>query len=79
MVLCKVFFSASGKFCHGGVKHIGGGIDGCLTGILDNAHDKADAYYLHGDIVGDPEEAAGQRDKQKRSSCHTGCAPGADG
>ena len=50
-----VIFRSGGKF------HVTGGVQGSFHGILHHADDKADTDHLHGDIIGDAEQAAGQR------------------
>ena len=42
-------------------KQVGRRVQGCLYRVLDNADNKSNSYYLHGDIIGNSEERAGHR------------------
>lgn len=54
------------------VKYVCGRVQCCLTGILDHAYDETDTNYLHGNIIGDSEKAAGHRDQKKRTAGNSG-------
>ena len=60
----------------GGEQNVGGGVQGGLAGVLNDADDEADAHHLHGDVVGDAEHAAGHGDQQQGAAGHAGSAAG---
>ena len=48
-----------------GEQHVGGGVQCRLAGVLDDADDEADAHHLHGDVVGNAEQAARHGNQQQ--------------
>ncbi len=58
--------------CTGCEQYVCRGIQTCLAGILDNAHDETNADYLHCDIIRDTEETAGHRNQKQRSARYAG-------
>ena len=54
-------------------------VEGRFGRVLEDADDEADADDLHGDIIGDTEEAAGHGDQQQRAAGNAGSTTGTDG
>ena len=71
--------SAVTHFCAGGKEYVGGRVDTGLAGILDNADDETDADDLHGNVVRNVKETAGEWDQKQgsasdaRRTCCAGC------
>ena len=58
---------------------IGRRVEGRFRRVLEDANDEADADNLHGNIIGDTEEAASHRDEQQRPAGNAGSPAGTDG
>ena len=70
----SAFFSPLSEFRRCCEKRVGRGIERCLHGILDDSDDEADADDLHGHIVGDAEQTAGERNQEQRTAGNAGSA-----
>ena len=71
--------AAAAELGGGGEQHVGGGVQSGLAGVLDHADDKADGHHLHGHVIGDAEQGAGQGDQQQGAAGHAGGPAGGHG
>lgn len=76
-LLCRadLFFGHAGS---GGEQGVGGGVQGGFRRVLDDADDETNGDDLHGHVIGDAKQTAGQRDQQQRAASHARGAAGAD-
>ena len=64
----------------GGKEDVARGVQSGLQAVLDDAHDKAHAHHLHGNVVGNAEEGAGHGNQEEGTAGHArGAAGGQSG
>ena len=79
-VAAQVFgITALGEVGSGCEEDICRRVEGRFRRVLEDADDEADADNLHGNIIGDAEEAAGHGDEQQGPACDAGSPAGTDG
>lgn len=79
-VAAQVFgITALGEVGSGCEEDICRRVEGRFCRVLEDTDDEADADNLHGNIIGDAEEAAGHGDQQQGPAGDAGSPAGTDG
>ena len=70
--LIAFFFWPAAHLGHSCKENVSRRVEGGLAGVLNDTDNEADADYLHGQIIGNPKEAAGDRNEQERTASYAG-------